>query len=140
MSVPDLTAGQWFALYATIALSFLLLDLLWLGVLARGFYRRAIGPQLREPVRWPVAWLFYLGYTLAILLLVVAPTVPAGDASQVAWRALVFALITYGTYDLTNWATLQGWSARLTAVDLAWGVALNTTVALVAYGVAHRVT
>lgn len=95
------------------------LDALWLGVLARDFYRQAMGPLMAEQVRWLPAALFYFGYPAALVALALFP---AGQppAHQVARAALV-GLVGYGVYDLTNLATLQHWPVQLAVVDTAWG-------------------
>ena len=43
------------------------------------------------------------------------------------------------TYDLTNVATIQGWSVRLAVVDIAWGTVLSATVATLSYLLGTRV-
>src|SRR4051812_15309835 len=96
------------------------LDALWLGVLARDFYRDAIGPLMAEPLRWAPALVFYVGYPAALVALALYP---AGQplAQQIA-RAVLVGLVGYGVYDLSNLATLRQWPLRLALVDTAWGV------------------
>jgi uncharacterized membrane protein len=116
-------------LYALTLLVFLAVDLLWLGVLARGFYQTHLGPLLAPAVNWPAALLFYLLYVVGILVFAVLPGL-AKDSLAVAagWGAL-FGFFTYATYDLTNLATLKDWPLRVVVVDILWGVVLCTVVA-----------
>lgn len=113
-----------------------LLDALWLGWLARDFYREAIGAQLVEQVRWVPALLFYVGFPAALVALAVYP---AGQplAMQVARAALV-GLVAYGVYDLTNLATLRHWPLRLALADTAWGTLVSTAAGAAAAWVARR--
>lgn len=113
-----------------------LLDALWLGLVARDFYRTAIGAQMAEQVRWAPALVFYLGYPAALVALAL---LPAGQPwpHQVARAALV-GLVAYGVYDLTNLATLRQWPLRLALVDMAWGVAVSTLAGAAAAWVARR--
>ena len=57
-------------------------------------------------------------------------------------RALVlgamFGFFAYATYDLTNLATLKGWSVGIALLDLAWG-AIVTGVSAWAGALAARV-
>ena len=108
-----------------------LLDAVWLGLVASGFYADQMGALMTDSIRVVPALLFYLLYPLAIVALALTP-VPA--TRQVAvLRSAALGLTAYGVYDLTNLATLRGWSVPLTLVDLASG----TVASAVAGGVAH---
>lgn len=113
-----------------------LLDALWLGWLARDFYREGIGAQMVEQVRWAPALAFYIAYPAALVALALYP---AGQpfAMQVARAALV-GLVAYGVYDLTNLATLRQWPLRLAVVDTAWGTLVSTAAGAAAAWVAQR--
>lgn len=110
-----------------------LLDAAWLGWLARDFYRREIGALMAESVRLAPAALFYLLYPLGLAYFGLQPA-PDGLFDAV-WRCALVGLLAYGTYDLSNLATLGGWSVRLCVVDVAWGMVASA----VAGGVAWRV-
>jgi uncharacterized membrane protein len=111
---------------AVTAITMTLLDLLWLGVVARGFYDDALGPLRRPTVLWPAAALFYLFYVTAIVRLAV---LPSECVPQAARRGAALGFVAYATYELTNWAVLVGWPARLVPVDIAWGVVLTSLAA-----------
>ena len=116
-------------LYALTLGVFLAIDLLWLGVVARGFYRTQLRPLLSPKVNWPAAFVFYLLYVVGILIFAVLPALAAESlAVAAAWGAL-FGFFTYATYELTNLATLKDWPLKVVLVDTAWGVVLCTVVA-----------
>jgi uncharacterized membrane protein len=115
--VPELTTLL--AAWGVALLITGVLDAWWLGSMARRFYRRALAPWMAEPVRWLPAVLFYLGYPLALVLLALTPW--PEDGTTAAWRSALAGLMAYGTYDLTNLATVRGWPRRLAPVDMAWG-------------------
>ncbi|MDR7333475.1 DUF2177 family protein [Roseateles asaccharophilus] len=123
--------------YLTALLVLGVLDGLWLGWLMRGFYRRHIGQQMAERLRWRPALLFYLSYPAALIVLAL---LPAGQppALQVARAALV-GLVAYGVYDLTNRATLRHWPPKLALVDVAWGTFASTAAGAAAVWVAQGV-
>lgn len=113
-----------------------LLDALWLGVLARDFYRQEMGAQMAEQIRWMPALLFYVGYPAALVALALFP---AGQPfGQQVLRAALVGLVAYGVYDLTNLATLRHWPVRLALVDVAWGCFASTLAGAAAAWVARR--
>jgi uncharacterized membrane protein len=105
------------------------LDALWLGVIARDWLTQQLGPLRRDPILWGPALAFYFLYPLAVAILVAAPAVDAGGWTRAALLGGVLGLCAYGTYDLTNWATLKGWPVPMTFVDIAWGGFLTAVVA-----------
>ena len=113
-----------------------LLDALWLGLLAKDFYRQELGALMAEQVRWGPALAFYLLYPAALVALALYP---AGQ--PLAWqvgRAALVGLMAYGVYDLSNLATLRGWPLRLSLVDMAWGTFASTVAGAAAAWVAQR--
>ena len=107
------------------------LDALWLGWLARGFYRDAMGDLMRPDVLWGPALVFYLAYPVGLLMLALTPMPPS--AWHAAGRGALLGLIAYGVYDMTNLATLNGWSWRLSLVDMAWGTFVTCLAAVAAW-------
>ncbi len=113
-----------------------LLDALWLGLLARDFYRQEMGAQMVEQIRWVPALLFYVAYPAALVALALFP---AGQPfGQQVLRAALVGLVAYGVYDLTNLATLRHWPLRLALVDMAWGTFASTLTGAAAAWVAQR--
>lgn len=115
------------------------LDLLWLGVVARGFYRAELGHLMAERVSWPPAFLFYALYGAGAVYFAVEPALRAGGLRAAAVHGALLGLLAYGTYDLTNMAVLRGWGARIAALDVAWGVFLTAAVASAAFLAADAV-
>lgn len=112
------------------------LDALWLGVLAKDFYRQEIGEQMVEQIRRVPAALFYFAYPAALVALALFPAgQPIGQ--QIARAALV-GLVAYGVYDLTNLSTLRHWPVKLALVDTAWGTFASTVAGAAAAWVGQR--
>jgi uncharacterized membrane protein len=118
----------YFKIYLAMLLAFFAVDMVWLGLVARTFYRNQIGHLMAPTVNWPAAIIFYLLYLLGMLVFVVLPGVESGSLGQTLLRGAFFGLITYATYDLTNLATLRDWPVTVTLVDMAWGTLLGTLV------------
>lgn len=126
-STPRLLAST-----LTAAFTLLVLDLLFLGVVARGLYDDALGALRRPAVHWPAAASFYVMYVSAIVLHAVRG---AWDGRTALQRGAGLGFVAYATYELTNWAVLEGWPAVLVPVDITWGVILTSITAWTA----HRV-
>jgi uncharacterized membrane protein len=124
--------------YASSAAAFFILDMIWLGIVAKGFYRRQLGGFLLEsPLIGPAA-LFYLIYLVGILVFAVTPALAAQSWVAALGYGALLGLVAYGTYDLSNLATLKGWPVPFTIVDLTWGTCLTAVSALAGYLVASR--
>ena len=124
--------------YGVSAVVMLTLDLLWLGVLAPPLYERAIGPLLRPQPNLLAAALFYAVYLVGVNELVVHAETKAARSHSVAARGALLGLVAYSTFDLTALAVLTGWSALVTAVDIAWGTLLTAATAVIAHAAARR--
>ena len=118
---------------------FFLIDLVWLGFVARDFYRGQIGSLMADPIVWWAAILFYLLSIAGIIFFAVMPAIDARSWTKALTLGAAFGFFTYMTYDLTNVSTIQGWSVRLAVVDIAWGTVLSATVATLSYLLGTRV-
>lgn len=124
--------------YIGTLLAFLILDGIWLGVLMGQTYREWLGPlMLDTPVIGP-AVAFYLLYGAGVVIFGVMPALREQRPGRATLYSGLLGLIAYGTYDLTNWATLQGWPAQLALVDLAWGTVVSALAGTAGYLVARR--
>jgi uncharacterized membrane protein len=121
----------WLWAYGAALLAIGVLDALWLGFVARDFYRTEMASVAAPEVRRLPALAFYLLYPAGLLALTLSPA-PSDFWSAVGRAALVGALC-YATYDLTNLATLRQWSWRLAAADVAWGTFLSAAAGACAY-------
>src|SRR5512134_2927709 len=125
--------GQTLTLAAVGAVTFMVLDGIWLGMLMKGFYRDQLAPIVRLAdggiaPNWPAAFVVYvlLGTGIALFVIPRAPTV-----SLAAAYGALFGLVVYGVYDFTNYSTLRQWPFVLTLADVAWGTAASAACAAV---------
>ncbi len=124
--------------YAATAVVFLGLDYIWLSRLAIGFYRSQIGDLLLARPNFAAAGLFYLFYVVGVVYFAVLPALQGGGWQAALIGGALLGLISYGTYDMTNLATLKGWSLSVSLVDMAWGAFLTGTAATAGYFVTSR--
>jgi len=120
-------------LYLATFAAFLAIDLVWLGLVARTFYRKYLGFLMAPSPNWLAAILFYLLFIVGILVFAVLPGLETNSLKNTILRAALFGLVAYATYDLTNLATLKDWRLTVTVVDLIWGTVLSVAVSCVGF-------
>jgi uncharacterized membrane protein len=108
------------------------LDLLWLGVLMKDFYRSQLGHLLSPSIGWGAAVAFYLIFTLGMYVFAIAPAADKGW-QQALILGVLFGFFAYATYDLTNMATLKNWPLLITTVDILWGTVLGGMLGTAGY-------
>ncbi len=119
--------------FVATLVTFLVADAIWLTVMGSRFYGAEIGPLLLPQPNLAVAAPFYLIYPAALTLLAVLPGIQEGRLAGALWRGALFGLAAYATYNLSNLATLKGWSELLTIVDMGWGVVGSSIASVAGY-------
>jgi uncharacterized membrane protein len=125
-------------LYLVTLPVFFAIDMIWLGFIAKDFYRKHIGHLLLENINWTAAILFYLLFIGGLVLFVISPAIEKASWTYAIFYGAMFGLITYATYDLTNLATLKDWSLTVVIVDIIWGMVLSASVSTVSYLIATK--
>jgi uncharacterized membrane protein len=120
--------------YFATLLIFVGIDLVWLAVVARTFYRDQLGDLMAKQLNYPAALAFYLVYAAGLMFFAVRP---ADSWTEAAMLGAGFGFVAYATYDLTNLATIRSWPLALTMVDLIWGTALSAVTATAGYQIAR---
>lgn len=125
-------------LYLVAALAFVVIDLVWLGVVAAGLYRRILGNLLAESTNVPAAIAFYGLFLAGLVFFAIAPAVESGDLGTALLRGAFFGLVTYATWDLTNLSVIRDFPAAIVPIDMAWGTTLGALVSAVTWTVWDR--
>lgn len=128
-----MTLSTFLKLYAIALPTFLVVDLVWLGFVARSFYQDKLGHLLRADVNWYAAIVFYLLFVVGMVILVVWPAVERQSLTRAILLGALLGLVTYAAYDLTNLATMSGFPTVVAIVDMMWGAVLCATVCTVTY-------
>ncbi len=119
---------------------FFIIDLLWLGVIAKGFYRKHLAFILSPEVNWTAAIVFYLIYIIGILFFAVIPAIERDSLFRaLVWGGL-FGFFTYATYELTNMALIKDWPLQVVVVDILWGIFLCASVASISFKIAKWIS
>jgi uncharacterized membrane protein len=109
------------------------IDLIWLGVIAKGFYRAQLGDLMAPQLNIWAAVAFYLTYAAGLVIFAIRPAMISGAWTDAALFGAMFGAVAYATYDLTNLASLRNWPVILTVVDVAWGTLLSAMAAALAF-------
>lgn len=126
-------------LFAIALPVFFAIDMVWLGLVAKGFYRAQIGTLMKTDVNWTAAIIFYLIFIAGLVVFVISPAVEKGSWTHALLFGALFGLVCYATYDLTNLAVAKDWPLLVTIVDLAWGAVLAASVSTVTYFIASKI-
>ena len=124
---------KWIAAYVGSGVAFAAVDFVWLSTMTDRLYKPVIGPIMAPKPDMVAAVAFYLIMIGGIVFLAIAPALKEGAWTRAALNGAVLGFVAYATYDLTNQATLNVWSTRLTIIDLCWGTALTTLSAVGGY-------
>jgi len=125
-------------LYLAALGAFFVIDMLWLGLVARSFTQQQLGYLMAPGVNWLVAVGFYLLFIAGLLFFVILPGLKENSLKATLLRGAFFGLVTYATYDLTNLATLKDWPALFSIVDMLWGMTLSVSVSFVGFVAGKR--
>ena len=124
--------------YGAALVVFLGLDFTWIGFLSQPIYHAQIGPLLLATFKPVPAVLFYLLYMAGLVLFVIGPALNQRKWQAAALLGAAFGLVAYATYDLTNLATLRGFTTTITLVDMAWGAFATAAASTAGYAAARR--
>lgn len=119
--------------YVSGLIAFLAIDFVWLKYIALKFYQSNIGHLMTDKPNLLVAGLFYLVYVVGVVILAVYPALEKQSFLIAIGHGMLLGLIAYGTYDITNLATLRDWPVQVAVVDIIWGMVLTATVSGVSY-------
>jgi uncharacterized membrane protein len=116
--------------YASTAVVLFALDFVWLTIATPMLYRPRIGALMLETPNIAAAAGFYLLYVVGVTAFAVMPALSQENWTRALWGGILLGLVAYGTYDMTNLATLKGWSATVSIVDMIWGAVVTATAAI----------
>ena len=126
-------------LFAIALPVFFVIDMIWLGLVAKNFYQGQIGGLMKTDVNWTAAIIFYVLFIAGLVVFVITPAMEKGSWVHALLFGALFGLVCYATYDLTNLAVAKDWPLLVTIVDLAWGAVLAASVSTVTYFIATKI-
>ena len=129
---------KYLAAYVATAFVTVVVDLVWLGFIAKPFYQQGIGHVMASAPRLVPALLFYLIFPQGLVVFAVLPHVDVGSWRDVLRMGVLFGFFAYATYDLTNLARLKAWPISLSIVDMAWGSTVSGAASVSGFFAAKR--
>ncbi len=114
--------------YVLTFIVFFIVDMAWLGFIAKDLYRKYLGSFLSDQVNWTAAIVFYLLFIVGVFIFAILPSVEKNSLASAVTLGTLFGFFTYATYDLTNLATLKGWPLNIVFIDIIWGSVLTAIV------------
>lgn len=126
-------------LYLVTVPLIVVIDLLWLGVIAKDFYRAQLGSLFAPSVNWYAAIAFYLIYASAIVFFAVMPALAKHSLMYAALAGAFLGFIAYATYDLTNLAVIRDWPLVMSIADIVWGAFMTGSISTLVYVIATTV-
>ncbi len=126
--------------YISTLIVFVAIDFVWLSVMANVLYRPALGDMLATEFRLAPAILFYLMYAAGLTFFAVRPGLVTAKFGTSFLYGGLLGFMAYGTYDLTNQATLANWSTTLTVADLIWGSTLSAVSAVSGHWITEKLS
>jgi len=107
-------------------LFFFIIDVFWIYFVATPMYKQEVASLMQLKI--PPAILFYVIFLLGLIFFVINPN-QSNTLFNVFMIGAFYGLVTYGTYDLTVYATMNIFSLKLVAADILWGMILSGSVA-----------
>ncbi len=126
-------------IYIVALMVFLAIDVVWLGLIAKNFYREQIGHLMKDSFNFLPAIIFYLLFIFSLVVFVIMPAIEKGSWVHALTYGALFGLVTYATYDLTNHATLKDWPLLVTSIDLLWGAFIASSVSLITFFIITKI-
>lgn len=114
------------------------IDIIWLTVVAKNFYSKYLGYIMSPNPNWAAAIIFYLLFIGGLIFFVLSPALEKNSWQHALTAGVLFGLMTYATYDLTNLATIKSWPLLVTIIDLVWGMILSASVSIMSYFLAKK--
>ena len=118
--------------------TYISLDLLFLGILARSFVERQVGFLMAPHPDWLAAGLFYLIFSAGLLYFCIYPALRENNALRALLNGAFFGLVTYATYELVNKSLIDKWPWPFVWVDILWGVVVGAAVSWISFQVSKR--
>lgn len=103
------------------AITFVALDALWLGFIARSFYKNQLGVLMRAQPDWIMAGCAYAFMVAGFVWFVFPQVQMTRSLLQAMQYGARFGVVLVGVYECTNYSMIAGWPFSLVVLDTIWG-------------------
>ncbi len=125
---------------ATVSLLiFVLLDFLWLAVVASNMYRQSLGyladldPDGKIIFNIPMGLLAQLAISITLSVFISLVLQIDNRLVTALGSGAFLGLMMYVTYDFTNLSFVKGWPLWISLIDVTWGAAQGALAGLYVY-------
>jgi uncharacterized membrane protein len=125
--------------YVLTFVVFFIIDMAWLGFIAKDIYKKYLGGFLSEQVNWVAAFVFYFLFIVGVFIFAILPSVEKNSLTSALTLGALFGFFTYATYDLTNLATLKNWPTTIVFIDIVWGSVLTAIVSTAGFYIVNYI-
>ena len=123
---------KWIIAYIAAAVTFGVLDFLWLGWAGPNLYRPIIGEIMTDEIRVGAAGVFYVSYIAGMVWFAIRPGLQSGNIRTAAINGVLLGMLCYATFDLTSQAVFKVWATKVTVMDIIWGGFATGTASTIA--------
>lgn len=124
--------------YSVTFIVFIIIELLWLIVLAKDLYEKELGYIMKAKPNLIPAAIFGLIFVGGLVFFVVDPAIEQNNWTYALIAGIFYGLITYATYTLTNLANLEDWPLKVSLIDLLWGMVLGGSASTISFFILNR--
>lgn len=124
---------EFIKVYLVTFLVFMVIEGIWLGLVAKDFYKKEIGFIMSKSPKILPTIIFSLIFVFGLVFFAISPALAKDRWSYALLAGSILGLISYSTYDLTNHAALEGWPLKVTIVDLIWGLSMSAIVSTISF-------
>ncbi len=124
---------KWIVIFLVTFIIFMIIDFLWLSIFAKKIYHKHLGYIMAKKQNMLATVIFYAVFIIGLLFFVINPAIIRQSVVMALFAGSFYGLITYGTYNLTNFATIKNWPITITIIDLTWGIFLCGLISLISY-------
>ncbi|MCK5811325.1 MAG: DUF2177 family protein [Clostridiales bacterium] len=124
---------KWIVIFLVTFIIFMIIDFLWLSIFAKKFYHKHLGYIMAKKQNMLATVIFYVVFIIGLVFFVINPAINKHSVVYAIFVGSFYGVVTYGTYNLTNFATIKNWPISITIIDLIWGGFLCGLISLTSY-------
>lgn len=125
--------------YTIAAIVFFTIDLLWLGIIAKGIYLNFLEDLLRSDTNWYAAIIFYMIYISGLIYFAIIPAQHSNNWHKALLNGAFLGFLCYSTFELTALALLKNWPIGIVWIDILWGTFLTASVSTLTYIIQSKI-
>ena len=124
-----LTPMSLFFTYVSMLIFFLLVDAVMLMKFMVPLFQANVSELMRDNVNFLAATIFYLFYVFGIYWFGTQTGIKTNSLLMGVFSGFLLGLLAYGTYEVTSFSLMKGWTLKMVVIDTLWGGILTGSTA-----------